>query len=341
MNAHTTEPPSIAVIGAGAISDIFHLPALARRADLRPGVVIVDRDHDRAASIAAKYGFPRHATDYRDVLGEVQGAIIAVPHHLHFPISRECLARGVHVLCEKPVAGSSDEVAVLVEEARAGGVTVSVNNTRRLYPSTQAVKSALASGKLGEVRKIDFEEGGAFEWPAVGEGYFGSKAGGHGVLFDVGAHVLDLVAWWMDGTPEVLDYADDSAGGTEAVAEISMRRGSCEAFVKLSWLSKLKNRYRITGSNGYMIEHGIYDWRSPTMIAPDGRRSVIRTAPGPATYPGFADVLVANFAEVMAGRATPLVPAEAVSAGVGLIAECYARRKPLPAPWDAPVEGVA
>ena len=236
MSSTSQQPPAIAVIGAGAIADIFHLPALVRRADLRPRVILVDRDEARAKAIAAKYGFTRTATDYKAILGEVQGAIICVPHHLHFPISRDCLGAGVHVLCEKPVAESAAEVAELTALAAAKGVTVNVNNTRRLYPSTQAVKAAIVAGKLGTVKRIDFEEGGAFEWPAVGEGYFGAKAGGHGVLFDVGAHVLDLVTWWLDGAPEVLRYADDSAGGTEAVAEVEMRRGACEVWVKLSWL---------------------------------------------------------------------------------------------------------
>lgn len=341
VNDQKTAAPPIAVVGAGAIADIFHLPALARRPDLRPHVVVVDRDAGRAREIAQKHGFARHASDFREVLPEVRGAIIAVPHHLHFPMSRECVAAGVHVLCEKPVAESPEEIDVLEAEAGRHGVTVSVNNTRRLYPSTRAVKETLDAGRLGEVRRIDFEEGGAFEWPAVGEGYFGAAAGGHGVLFDVGAHVLDLVAWWLDGTPEVVDYADDAAGGTEAVAEIRLRKGACEAWVKLSWLSKLKNRYRITGSNGYVIEHGIYDWRSPTMIAPDGRRSTMKTPSGPATYPGFADVLIESFVDVITGRADPLIPASSVRSGVGLIAECYARRRPLPAPWNAPIGGVA
>jgi predicted dehydrogenase len=148
----TTETiPTIAVIGAGAIADIFHLPAFAREPMLRERLIIVDQDAGRAKAAAVKHGPARYATDYQDVLSEIQGAIIALPHRLHVPVSRDCLNRGVHVLCEKPLAETSASAHELLRAAREGGATLSVNNTRRLYPSTQAVARVIASGEYGAV----------------------------------------------------------------------------------------------------------------------------------------------------------------------------------------------
>ena len=129
----TTENiPTIAVIGAGAIADIFHLPALSRRPEVRGRLIVVDRDGERARTTAARHGITRYATDYRGVLDEIQGAVIAVPHRLHVPLSRECLTHGVHVLCEKPLAETAAEAEELAHAADQAGVTLRVNNTRRL-----------------------------------------------------------------------------------------------------------------------------------------------------------------------------------------------------------------
>ena len=325
--------PRIAVIGAGAIADIFHLPALARRPEWRERLIIVDRDADRARAAAAKHGIARHETDYRQILGEIDGAVIALPHRLHVPVSRDCIARGIHVLCEKPLAEKAAEADDLARAAQAANVTLSVNNTRRLYPSTQAVHELISGGRYGDVTAIDFAEGAPFEWPAVGDGYFGVKAGGRGVLADVGAHAVDLVCWWLGGKPELLRYQDDSFGGTEATCEVTLRSGSAEARIRLSWLAKLRNTYRVCFASGYSVEHGIYDQRNPTLIAPSGRRSIIRTASGPATYPGFADLLVDNFVAVIQRRAEPLVPARAVIPSLAVIEACYARRTRFSMPW--------
>ncbi len=332
----TATPTTIAVIGAGAISRSFHLPALARRDDLRPHVIVVDRDLSRARALMGEFGFASAASDLREVLGVATGAVIAVPHHLHVPLTHDCLRAGVHVLCEKPLAESAEEVAALGAEATAAGLTLLVNNTRRLYPSTRAIREAIVRGDLGHVTRIEFEEGGAYDWPAAGDGYFGVKAGGRGVLFDIGAHVLDLVCWWLDSTPRVERYADDSYGGTEAVAQVDLRTDKAEVHIRLSWLSKLQNRFRIVGSNGASIEHGIYDWRDPVFVAADGRRRVIKTDPGPRTYAGFGDVLIENFVDAIHGKAAPLVPAAAVAPSIALLAQCYAQRSRLPEPWHLP-----
>ncbi|MBI4502652.1 MAG: Gfo/Idh/MocA family oxidoreductase [Gemmatimonadetes bacterium] len=332
----TDRTPTIAVIGAGAIADIFHLPALSRHPQVRSRMILVDRDGERARTAAAKHGITRYATDYRDVLPEIQGAVIAVPHRLHVPLSRDCVEHGVHVLCEKPLAETAAEAEELARAADQAGVTLSVNNTRRLYPSTRAVRKLIEDGGCGAVTTIDFEEGGAFEWPAVGDGYFGLKAGGRGVLSDVGAHVIDLVCWWLGGRPELERYEDDSFGGTEAMCEARLAVGPTRARVRLSWLGKLRNTYRVGFASGHAVEHGIYDWRNPTLIAPSGRRSTLKTAAGPATYAGFADVLLENFLSVVQGRATPLVPARAVIPSLSLIETCYARRTPFSMPWFDP-----
>ena len=325
-------PPALAVVGCGAIAERFHLPALIRSPDVRNRLILVDRDAARAATMARQFGVQRIAADFRDVLGEVQGVVLAVPPRLHFPIAAACIQSKVHVLSEKPLTVTSAEVDRLVAQAAAAHVCIAVNNTRRLFPSAIRLKAMLAGGEFGEVERVEFWHGEKFDWPCASDAYFGAKAGARGVLADTGAHVLDLVCWWLGGKPVVTNYADDSFGGTEAVADISGRLGGTEVHVRLSWLSRLENVYRIATERG-TIEGGIYESRSFTVTDPRGRRRTIHAARGAGAYSDLANTLLDNFVEVVQGRAAPLVSGADVAPSIHLIDECYAQRRRFVMPW--------
>lgn len=325
-------PPALAMVGCGAIAEGFHLPALTRSPEVRARLILVDRDSTRATAMARKFGVERTATDLRDILGEVQGAVLAVPPKLHFPLAEACIQSKVHVLCEKPLTETSAEVSRLLAQAADAGVSVAVNNTRRLFPSAIRLKAMLAGGQFGRVERVEFWHGEKFDWPCASDAYFGAKAGGRGVLADTGAHVLDLVCWWLGGKPLVTSYADDSFGGTEAVADISARLGATEVHVRLSWLSRLENVYRIATEQG-TIEGGIYESRSFTVTDPRGRRRTVHAARGAGAYSDLANALIDNFVEVALGRAAPLVSGADVAPSIHLIDDCYAQRRRFEMPW--------
>src|SRR6267142_4599330 len=119
--------PAVAVIGCGAIARSAHVPALALRDAVRQRTVLVDQDIGRASALAREFGIATTAVDYRDVLSTVQGAVIALPHHLHFPVALDCLRAGVHVLCEKPLATTAAEAAQLVAASKRARVGLAVN----------------------------------------------------------------------------------------------------------------------------------------------------------------------------------------------------------------------
>jgi predicted dehydrogenase len=241
------------------------------------------------------------------------------------------LDHGAHVLCEKPLAPSAAEVDAIVARATERGLHVSVNHTRRLFSSLREIHRLLSSGDLGELRSIEYVLGEPFAWPAATEGYFGAGHGGRGVLFDTGAHIVDLVCWWMGGRPHLVDYADDSYGGTEAVARLTLRHGDAAALIHLSWLSKLRNRFRVVGARG-VIEGGAYEWSSYTRRDGTARPRVVRTDRS-RTFGYFADQLLRNFTDAIAGHAAPFASAADIRPAVAVIEECYARRSRLPAPW--------
>lgn len=323
--------PPIALIGCGAIAEAFYIPAFTKRPELLESLILVDRDLDRAEAVRARIGAARAVDDYRDVLSEVSGAIVATPHHLHHPITMDFVRHGVHVLCEKPLAQTGAEVDEIAAAAAEHEVQVGVNHTRRLFTSFQEVQRLTASGAIGELREVDYVVGEPFGWPAETNTYFGAAVGGRGVLFDTGAHIVDLVCWFMGGEPELVRYEDDSRGGTEAVAKLTVRRGDATGKIHLSWLSKLRNTYRVVGTEG-SLEGRIYEWSSYTHRDENGRARTVRTDKT-REFTHFADKLLANFTAVIEGRESPIVTPGDARTGVALIDACYQNRGTIDAPW--------
>jgi predicted dehydrogenase len=116
----------IAVIGAGHMGR-YHAEKFARL----PGVelaAVVDRDPARA-----------RISDFRAVIPTVDAAVIAVPTDLHHAIARECLEKGVHLLVEKPLAGTLEQADELVALANANKLTLQVGHVERYNRAFQAL----------------------------------------------------------------------------------------------------------------------------------------------------------------------------------------------------------
>jgi predicted dehydrogenase len=323
---------TVAVIGCGAITRSFYLPALQEYERAFEKLILVDNDVERAKEAAQQFQTATHSADYREVIHSVDGVIIAVPHHLHYSISREFLMAGVHVLCEKPLAETGSEVRDMIRLAEENGVTITVNNTRRLFPSCQKVKEILSAGEIGIPRSIRYLDGGEFNWPTASGFYFDSRLSKKGVLLDMGAHVVDLICWWLGGKPTLLTSENDSFGGCEAVASLNLDYSGCRCEIRLSRLSRLPNRFLIKGNLG-TIEGGVYDWKSFIVMKNDGGRRVFKMHSPANELLDFGRTLVANFLNVLRKDGKPLIPAGEVLASIELLEEAYGKARRFPMPW--------
>ena len=108
-------PLRLAIIGAGRLGG-FHAQKVAAREDLAL-IGVADPVAGQRQRVAAGCGC-RAVADYRDLIGEIDGAVVAAPTGLHHSIGLELLGNGVHVLMEKPLAPSTKAAKELVEAAR-------------------------------------------------------------------------------------------------------------------------------------------------------------------------------------------------------------------------------
>jgi predicted dehydrogenase len=322
--------PRIALIGCGAIAESYYLPALARHPRVREALTLVDQDIDRARKLASTFSVRQCLADYRESLEKVDGVIIALPTHLHHPVSMEFLARGVPVLCEKPLAESADKAREMVELAHKMETALATNYSQRLWSQFAKVKEMIARRSLGEPVSIKYYVGETFKWPTVSGFYFNSDGSSRGVLRDRGAHVLDHICWWLDGKPKVISCQNDSFGGSDAVAYVRFEHNKCMGEVKLSWLSSFPCRFVVEFEQG-SIEGEVNYPQSVLMKTGAGPQKRVKLKS--VTWTALGDKTVANFIGVITGNQTPFVPACDVLDSIILTDECYAAATRFEMPW--------
>ena len=179
--------PRIAVVGAGLIGR-KHADLVARHATL---CAIVDPD-PAAREVAHALDVPHHESLGQCLAADPpDGAVIATPNQLHVPHALACVAEGIPVLVEKPLADTGEAAARLVEAAEAAGVPVLVGHHRRHNPLIAAAKAAIDAGRLGEIVTVDTKF-----WLYKPDDYFAPawrRAAGAGPVFINLIHDVDLM----------------------------------------------------------------------------------------------------------------------------------------------------
>lgn len=192
------DPVRLALVGAGAIAQVAHLPILSRmrRVEL---AMICDEDRSRARAIADRFGVPRVGRSPEDAWtdDEVDGVLICTPSYLHAEQARAALEAGRFVLCEKPL-GLSPEEARRVLEAPGADTRLMVAMNQRYRPDVATLKPFVAGAELGRVYYLR-------------AGWLNRRVGrtrrswrqrrataGGGALMDLGYQMLDLALWVLD-----------------------------------------------------------------------------------------------------------------------------------------------
>ena len=123
-----------------------HVVALAKHPAVKIRAVC-DAVEERAREMAAAFRVPAIYADYEAMLAreELDGVCIATPNHLHAPMIRAAMRRGLHVMCEKPLALDADEARDLLAQARAAGLTHATNFSNRPNPAVHYVQEQLAA----------------------------------------------------------------------------------------------------------------------------------------------------------------------------------------------------
>lgn len=217
----------IGVVGTGAISQLAHLPVLAkmRGAEL---VAVCDNDRPKARALADRFNVPDVFTDIEDLLelDELEAVIIATPNHLHEPHVLSALAAKRHVLCERPLSLTSRGVERIIASAARADRTVTVGNNHRYRTDVQALSRFIQGGELGKTTAM---RAGAYHFRRPNEGWRLRRAeSGGGAFLEYGIPLLDLGLWLADfPEPVRLTAHMDRARGTSAVEDAMVVQLEC------------------------------------------------------------------------------------------------------------------
>jgi predicted dehydrogenase len=150
----------VAVVGLGAIA-FEHLDKLAQRADAAV-VGVCDVSQTLADAVAERFGVGLAYVSYARMLDEARPDVVHVltPPQSHHDLVIAALEAGAHVLVEKPIATTLDELHEMHEAARAAGRMLCENYNYRFSRGVRAALDAHARGDLGEVVSVDVSFGG-------------------------------------------------------------------------------------------------------------------------------------------------------------------------------------
>ncbi len=215
------KPLRVAVIGAGHLGRI-HARIAAAQEEIE--LVAVADPSEAARKIVAQETGTRAVADYRQLVGEIEAAIVAAPTFLHHEIGTELLAGGVPLLIEKPIATTAAQANDLVALARRQGVVLQIGHVERFNPALTCVSNEIRDPKYIEATRTS---GYTFRSTDVG------------AVLDLMIHDLDIVLSLARSTVESVEALGVSVlGGHEdmATARITFASG-CVAHLSASRVS--------------------------------------------------------------------------------------------------------
>ena len=185
-------PLRIGIIGAGAVSDYHHVPAI--RLDSRARLVAAcDANSQLLEKRKGQWCIDKVTMDAATLCAdaEIDAVVIATPNYTHRSIALDAIRHGKHVMCEKPLGLNAAEVREMYTAARDGGVVHMTAFTYRFAPAMRYLKHLVSDGSLGEPRH--FRSQRFLDWPETSWGWRQyQKLAGAGDLFDMTIHRIDL-----------------------------------------------------------------------------------------------------------------------------------------------------
>jgi scyllo-inositol 2-dehydrogenase (NADP+) len=272
----------VAIVGYGLAGSVFHGPLVVATPGLRVTAVVTNNEA-RADQARADHPGARVFAGVGDLLADARDVdlvVVASPNRTHASIALAAIEAGTPVVVDKPFAVTSEEAQQVVDAAAARGVPLSVFQNRRWDGDFLTLRRLLDEGVLGEVTRFEsrFER-----WRPMPKGGWRENADpaeAGGLLFDLGAHLIDqaLVAF---------------GGVTQVYAEVDRRRDPVAAdddvFVALThangvrthlWCSavasELGPRLRVLGSRAGYVKYGL-----------DGQEDALRGGGRPDVDPAW------------------------------------------------------
>ncbi len=240
------------ILGVARINRALVPPLQA--SDRHELVAIASRDAARAAEAAKQWGIPRAYGSYEDLLADpdVDVVYIPLPNGLHATWTIRAAEAGKHVLCEKPLALTVDDIDRIQDAARRAGVVVAEAFMYRHHPQTLRVRELVATGSLGTIRLVR----GAFTFSLTHEADPRlDPAQGGGSLWDVGCYPVSFARFVLGEEPvEVFGWQATGATGVDETFAGGLRFPSgALALIDCGFRAPFRTHVEVVGSEASLV----------------------------------------------------------------------------------------
>ncbi len=228
---------------------------------------ICDCDEENLRFAGERYGIPeeKRFTDYTDIVNnpDIDVVTVAIPDQQHVKVSCDLLRAGKHVLCEKPLALTREDIEEMVRVADESGSKFMVGQICRFTPAFEKAKEIIEAGTIGELYFVESEY--AHDYMKLVDNWRADPRR-HGVIGG-GCHAVDLLRWLAGDPQEVFAYGTHKLLPTVAYDDATiaiMKFGeniAGKVFVSTGCKRDYTMRTVIYGTKGTII----CDNTSPTM----------------------------------------------------------------------------
>jgi predicted dehydrogenase len=229
------------IAGFGKVAAEAHLAGFHAAPGFEIVAIVDPSEASRAAAVERLPGARAYAdlTAALDAEAKLEFADVATPPRYHASTAMAALERGLHVLCEKPLALDLAEIGELRRAVRRSDRTLFTVHNWKYAPMFRRLHGLLRAGAIGEVREIDWQvlrpnppQGAA----DVGWRLDRAEAGG-GILMDHGWHAFYLMMFLLGRAPRAVTatLASDLGFGVENDAECALDFGATTVRIKLRW----------------------------------------------------------------------------------------------------------
>lgn len=168
--------------------------------------LLCDSNEENLRFAGERYGIPedRWITDYKDIIDneDIDVVTVATPDQQHVKISCDLLRAGKHVLCEKPLALTREDITEMVRVSDECDAKFMVGQICRFTPAFEKAKEIIESGTIGEVYFIESEY--AHDYMKLCDDWRADPLR-HGVIGG-GCHAVDLIRWLVGDPQEIFAY---------------------------------------------------------------------------------------------------------------------------------------
>jgi xylose dehydrogenase (NAD/NADP) len=208
------------ILGDAAINDAF-IPGVqaASNSEL---VAIASRRPEAGARAAERWSIPRVHDSYDDLLtdAEVDAVYIPLPNHMHAEWTVRAADAGKHVLCEKPLALTLEEVGDIVRAASRNHVQIMEAFMYRFLPRWRKAEEMVWSGAIGDPRIVRI--GFAFYHPPAGYNIRFDPGAGGGIIWDMGCYAVNMARMLLRAEPISAYAVPHSRPGVSVETSVEM-----------------------------------------------------------------------------------------------------------------------